>query len=100
MVKILKNRENNYEENVIEYYQIDKDLIIYTTSCRNQYGSIWANKDIILSNKQPNNMISEEVIRIKDDDNWMCNYLYGYFICNKDSLKSKLRKILLTAMPD
>ena len=97
--KILKPAENNYEKNVIEYYQIDTDLIIYTTSCRNQYGSLWANKDIILSNKLPDNMIHEEFIRWTDD-NWMTNYLYGKYTCNKDSLKSKLRKILLTDMPD
>lgn len=96
--KILKPSENNYEKNVIEYYQVDRDLYLYTTSCRNQYGSLWSNRDIILSDKLPDN-INSEVIRLKDDDNWMCYYLYGYFICNKDSLKSKLRNIL-TAMPD
>lgn len=97
--KIIKPAAKNYVKTVIEYYKLDIELYIYTTSNRTSHGREWINQDIILSNKLPDNTIYKEVIRLKKENNWMCSFLCGYFMCNMDNLKSKLRKIL-TAMPD
>lgn len=69
---VLKKAENNYEVNFIEYYFVERDLYIYTTSCRNEYGSIFGNRDIIISTGLPSGM--SEYIRL-ESDNWMVNYI-------------------------
>lgn len=76
---ILKEAENNYEVNYIEYYFVERDLYIYTTSCRNEYGSIWGNRDIIISTELPSGM--SEYIRLMSD-NWMVKHICEYNRCD------------------
>lgn len=97
--KILKPAENYLVKNMIKYYKLDTDLYIYTTLSRTSHGSKWPNKDIILTNQLPDGVF-EYIEHTKEAENWMMSYLCGRFNCCEEELKIKLRKILLTAMPD
>lgn len=98
MKKILKKSENYYIEIVAEFYKVDENIYLCTTSCRNQYGNLYGNNDIILFDELPTSIIFDEIIEITSENNWMVQYICDVYNCTREEMKEVLKHII--AMPD
>lgn len=98
MEKILKEAEFNYIENVVEFHKVDENIYLCSTFCRNQYGSLYGNNNIILVDELPTSIIFDEIIDITSENNWMVQYIYDVYNCNREEMKEILKYII--AMPD
>ena len=98
MEKILKEAENNYIENVVKFHKVDENIYLCSTSCRNQYGSLYRNNNIILVDELPTSIIFDEIIDITSENNWMVQYICDVYNCTREEMKEVLKYII--AMPD
>lgn len=89
--EILKESENNYIENAVEYYKVDENIYLYSTIYRNQYGSLYGNGNIILVDELP---IFDEITEITTEYNWMAEYICEVYKCTREEMGEMLKTIL------